>query len=97
MLLGKFNQRLVLDASCTNEYHAVSSVVGLDIGGEIVAVDGEDVSLWSENCTAQRLACRNKNQRRFKLGKGLADLGRRQSGGGQKQPPQAAYRPLPAP
>lgn len=56
VLLGKLDELGVGDATSTNEDHAVSSVVGLDVALEVVTLDGLDVLLGSENGAAERLA-----------------------------------------
>lgn len=56
VLLGKLDKRVVLDATSTDKDHAVSSVVGLDVLGEVVTLDGEDVVLGPEDGAAEGLA-----------------------------------------
>lgn len=55
MLLGKVNELLVGDATGTDKDHAVSSVVGLDVVGQLGAGDVADVLLGAEDGAAQGL------------------------------------------
>ncbi|KAI3480564.1 hypothetical protein L1887_57284 [Cichorium endivia] len=56
VLLGELDERVVLDATGTDENHAVGGVVGLDVLGEVLTLDREDVLLGAEDGAAQRLA-----------------------------------------
>lgn len=56
VLLGEVDELLVGNATSTNEDHAVSSVVGLDVVLEVGALDALDVLLGSENGAAEGLA-----------------------------------------
>ncbi len=49
VLLGKLDERLVLDPAGTDKDHAVSGVVGLDVLGEVLTLDGEDVLLGAKD------------------------------------------------
>lgn len=55
VLLGELNKRLVLDTTSTNKDHAVSGVVGLDVLGKVLTLDGEDVLLGAEDGAAEGL------------------------------------------
>jgi len=55
VLLGKLNELLMGNTSGTNENHAVSLVVGIDVVDEVGALDGEDILLWSEDGAAEGL------------------------------------------
>lgn len=55
VLLGKVNELLVGDATSTNEHHAVSSVVGLDVVLQVGALDALDVLLGAENSASEGL------------------------------------------
>lgn len=55
VLLGELDELLVGNSTGTNENHAVGSVVGLDVVGQVVAGDGLDVLLGSEDGAAERL------------------------------------------
>ena len=56
VLLGKLDELLVRDTTCTNENHAVSGVVGLDVGLEVRALDALDVLLGSKDGASEGLA-----------------------------------------
>ena len=56
VLLGQLNHLLVSDATGANKDHTVSSVVLLDVAGEVVARYRLNVLLGAENCLSQRLA-----------------------------------------
>lgn len=56
VLLSESDELLVGDTTSTDKDHAVSSVVGLDVLGQVVAGDGLDVLLGAEDSTAERLA-----------------------------------------
>ena len=55
VLLGEANELLVGDATGTDENHAVSGVVGLDVLGQVVPGDGLDVLLGAEDGAAKGL------------------------------------------
>jgi hypothetical protein len=46
---------LAVDAASADEHHPVGGVVRLDVLGEVIPLDGQDVLLGSENGTAERL------------------------------------------
>ena len=56
VLLGKADELLVGDTTGTDQDHAVSSVVGLDVVGQVVTGDGLDVLLGAEDGAAKGLA-----------------------------------------
>lgn len=56
VLLSESDELLVGNATSTNENHTVSSVVGLDVVGQVVAGDGLDVLLGAEDGAAKGLA-----------------------------------------
>jgi hypothetical protein len=56
VFLGEADELLVGDTTSTNEDHAVSSVVGLDVVGQVVTGDGLDVLLGAEDGAAKGLA-----------------------------------------
>lgn len=56
VLLSKLDELLMRNTSGTNENHAVSPVVGVDVVNEVGTLDGEDVLLWPEDCAAEGLA-----------------------------------------
>lgn len=56
VLFGEFNKLLVGNATSTNEHHAVSGVVGLDVVFQVLALDGLDVLLGAKNGTSEGLA-----------------------------------------
>ena len=49
VLLGMLDELLVVDTASADKNHAVSSVVGLDVGREVIAFNGEDVLLGAED------------------------------------------------
>jgi len=49
VLLGQRNQGIVVDTAGTDEDHAVSGVVGLDVVGKVIAGQGLDVLLGSQD------------------------------------------------
>ena len=55
VLLGQLDELLVRDTTGTDEDHAVGGVVGLDVVGQVIAVDGLDVLLGAEDGAAERL------------------------------------------
>ena len=55
VLLGELDELVVGDAAGTDENHTVGSVVGLDVVGQVVAGDGLDVLLGSEDGAAEGL------------------------------------------
>ena len=55
MFLSQRNELLVIYSTGSNQDHTVCSVVGLDVVGEVIAFDGENVGLWSKNGSAKRL------------------------------------------
>ena len=55
VLLGETNKLLVGNATGTDQDHAVSSVVGLDVVGQVVTGDGLDVLLGAEDGAAKGL------------------------------------------
>jgi hypothetical protein len=55
VLLSKFNQLLVGDATSTNQDHAVGSVVVLDVAGELGSGDVLDVLAGAEDGAAEGL------------------------------------------
>lgn len=56
VLLGELDELCVLDAAGSDENHAVGGVVGLDVRGEVVPLDGEDVRLGTEDGATEGLA-----------------------------------------
>ena len=64
MLLSQRNQLLVINGTSSNQNHAVRGVVGLDVVREVVALNGEDVGLWSEDGSAKRLTWQRLSQLR---------------------------------
>jgi len=56
MVLGEVDEGSVFDSSGTDEYHAVGGVVGFDVVGKVVARDGKNVLLGSENSSSKRLS-----------------------------------------
>jgi hypothetical protein len=56
VLLSETNELLVRNATSTNQDHAVSSVVGLDVVGQVIPGDGLDVLLRAEDGAAKGLA-----------------------------------------
>lgn len=56
VLLGKLDELGVGDAASTDENHAVSSVVGLDVVLEVVTLDGLNVLLGAQNGPSEGLA-----------------------------------------
>lgn len=55
VLLGQLDELLVRDTTSANQYHAVSSVVGLDVVLKVVALNGLDVLLRTQDGAAERL------------------------------------------
>jgi hypothetical protein len=55
VLLSELDELLVGNTTSTNEDHAVSSVVGLDVVGQVVAGDGLNVLLGAEDGAAKGL------------------------------------------
>lgn len=55
VLLSESDEVLVGDTTSTNKDHAVSSVVGVNVLGQVVTGDGLDVLLGAEDGTAERL------------------------------------------
>ena len=56
VLLGELNELGVWDTTSTDEDHAVSGVVGLDVVNEILALDGLDVLGWAKDGAAEWLS-----------------------------------------
>jgi hypothetical protein len=56
VLLSETDKLLVGDTTSTHQDHAVSSVVGLDVVGQVVTGDGLDVLLGAEDGAAKGLA-----------------------------------------
>lgn len=56
VLLSESNELLMRNATSTDQDHAVSSVVGLDVVGQVVTGDGLDVLLGTEDGAAKGLA-----------------------------------------
>lgn len=56
MLLCQLDKLIMVNPTGTNEDHAVSGVVGLDVGVEIISVDGKNVGLGSKDGPAKWLA-----------------------------------------
>lgn len=56
VLLGELNELGVWDTTSTDEDHAVSGVVGLDVINEILALDGLDVLGWAKDGAAEWLS-----------------------------------------
>lgn len=56
VLLGKLNELSVGNATSTDENHAVSSVVGLDVVNEILPLDALDVLCRAKDGAAERLS-----------------------------------------
>jgi hypothetical protein len=55
VLLSQADELLVGDTTSTNKDHAVSSVVGLDVVGQVLAGDGLDVLLGAEDGATEGL------------------------------------------
>lgn len=55
VLLGESHELLVRNATGTDQDHAVSSVVGLDVVGQVVPGDGLDILLGAEDGAAKGL------------------------------------------
>lgn len=55
VLLSKLHELVMGDTAGTDEDHAVSSVVGLDVVNEVVALDASDVLLGSKDSAAEGL------------------------------------------
>ena len=55
VLLSKLHELVVRDATGTDEDHAVSSVVGLNVIDEVLALDAADVLLGSKDSAAEGL------------------------------------------
>ena len=55
VLLGKLDERVVLDTTSADKNHTVSSVVGLDVLSKVLALDGENVLLGAQDCAAKGL------------------------------------------
>jgi hypothetical protein len=47
----------MIDATGTDEDHAVGGVVGLNIRCKVIALDGKNVLLWAEDCATECLTC----------------------------------------
>ena len=45
----------MIDGTGSNQDHTVRSVVGLDVVREVIALDGENIGLWSKDGPAKRL------------------------------------------
>ena len=45
----------MVDGTGSNQDHTIRSVVGLDVIGEVVPFDGENVGLWSKNGSTEGL------------------------------------------
>jgi hypothetical protein len=45
----------VIDSTGSNQDHTICSVVGLDVVGQVIALDGENVGFRSKDGSAQRL------------------------------------------
>ncbi len=56
VLLGELNELLVGDTTGTNKDHAVSSIVGLDVVDEILALNALDVLGWAKDGAAEWLS-----------------------------------------
>lgn len=56
VLLGQSDELLVGDTTSTNQDHAVSGVVGLDVVDQVLPLDGLDVLLGTEDGATKRLA-----------------------------------------
>lgn len=56
VLLSQSDELFVGDTTSTNQNHAVSGVVGLDVVDQVVPVDGLDVLLGTEDGATKRLA-----------------------------------------
>lgn len=56
VLLGELDELLMRNATSTNQNHAISGVVGLDVLKKVVAVDGLNVLLRPEDGAAKGLA-----------------------------------------
>ena len=55
MLLSQRNKLLVVYGTGSDQNHTIRSVVSLDVVGEVIAFDGEDVGLWPKNGPAKGL------------------------------------------
>ena len=58
VLLGVLDELLVVDAAGADEDHAVGGVICLDVRGEVIALDGENVLLGAKDGAPERLACK---------------------------------------
>lgn len=63
MLLSKLNEFAVVDTAGADKDHAVRGVVRLYVGGKIIAADGEDVRLRTEDGASEGLTYRVKRGR----------------------------------
>lgn len=55
VLFGELDELIVGDTTASNENHAISGVVGLDVVNQLVALDALDVLLGSQDGTAESL------------------------------------------
>lgn len=56
VLFGEFDEFGVFDTTGSDEDHAVGCVVGLDVVGEVIALNGENVGFWAQNGAAKGLS-----------------------------------------
>jgi len=52
VLLGLLDELRVGYTTCADKNHTVSGIVGFDIGGKVIPLDGQDVGLGSEDGAA---------------------------------------------
>lgn len=97
MFLGQRNELLVIDGTGSDQDHTICSVVGLDVVGEIVTFDRENIGFRAKDGSAERLTW-------WKISLGGGDiegrgtnLGKQSSGGGRKRPLLTACQPPAAP
>ena len=55
MFFGQLYKFLVVNTACTNQNHAIRSIVGLDVIREIIPLDGQNVGFGTKNCAAEGL------------------------------------------
>ena len=56
MLLRELDEQLVRHTTCTDKYHSIGCVVGLDVVNQVLALDAPDVLRWAQNGATERLA-----------------------------------------
>lgn len=55
VLLGQLDELSVRNAAGTDEHHAVGGIIGLNVGGQVIARDAQNVLLRAEDGAAKRL------------------------------------------